>query len=115
MASAITRQNDDLPKEDPETIFARANLALARSQRLVASWLPSPTADELANEPSEEELQKQEEDIFVAVPEKYVVYIRAPHPIHPVLLRILGILFLFIIISSIFIFYFRYDTSIVFH
>lgn len=72
MTPATSTQNDP-PKEDPETIFARANLALARSQRLVASWLPTPTADELAITPSEEELQRQEDEMFVAVPEKYVV------------------------------------------
>lgn len=57
---------------EAEIIFNRANVALARSQRLIASWLPPKTQDELANEKTEEELQREEDEIFTAVPEKYV-------------------------------------------
>lgn len=58
---------------EADVIFNRANIALARSQRLVASWLPPKSEDELAEQTkSEEELQREEDEIFTAVPEKYV-------------------------------------------
>ena len=56
-------------KNESDIILNRANVALARSQRLVASWLPEKTPDELANAKSEEELQREEDEIFTAVPE----------------------------------------------
>lgn len=59
-------------KNESEVILNRANVALARSQRLVASWLPAQTEDELANAKSEEELQREEDEIFTAVPETLV-------------------------------------------
>ncbi|BCR87068.1 DUF3245 domain-containing protein [Aspergillus chevalieri] len=53
-----------------EIILNRANVALARSQRLVASWLPPQTTEEQSsNTKSEEELQREEDEIFTAVPE----------------------------------------------
>ncbi|EEH44029.1 uncharacterized protein PADG_00318 [Paracoccidioides brasiliensis Pb18] len=57
-------------KTEADVIFNRANLALARSQRLIASWLPPKTAEEIANTKSEEELQREEDEIFTPVPEK---------------------------------------------
>ncbi|KAK2760319.1 hypothetical protein FQN54_002387 [Arachnomyces sp. PD_36] len=57
-------------KEEADVIFNRANVSLARSQRLIASWLPPVTAEELANTKPEEQLQKEEDEIFTAVPEK---------------------------------------------
>ncbi|KAL1999515.1 hypothetical protein VTN02DRAFT_4391 [Thermoascus thermophilus] len=57
-------------QSEADVIFNRANVALARSQRLVASWLPPKTAEELANAKSEEELQREEDEIFTPVPEK---------------------------------------------
>ncbi|EAW13341.1 DUF3245 domain-containing protein [Aspergillus clavatus NRRL 1] len=56
-------------KIETDIILNKANVALARSQRLVASWLPPPTDAEQANVKSEEELQKEEDEIFTAVPE----------------------------------------------
>ncbi|KAJ5096224.1 Protein of unknown function DUF3245 [Penicillium alfredii] len=56
-------------KSESDVILNRANVALSRSQRLVASWLPEQNADELANTKSEEELQREEDEIFTAVPE----------------------------------------------
>ena len=56
-------------KNESDIILNRASVALARSQRLVASWLPEKTSDELANAKSEEELQREEDEIFTAVPE----------------------------------------------
>jgi hypothetical protein len=57
---------------EADIIFNRANVALARSQRLVASWLPAKSADELAQDSSrsEEDLQKLEDEIFTPVPER---------------------------------------------
>lgn len=60
-------------KPETDIILNRANVALARSQRLVASWLPPQTAEESSTIPkSEEELRREEEEIFTAVPETYV-------------------------------------------
>ncbi|GCB19525.1 hypothetical protein AAWM_02410 [Aspergillus awamori] len=57
-------------KSETDIILNKANVALARSQRLVASWLPAPTADDQANsKKTEEELQREEDEIFTAVPE----------------------------------------------
>ncbi|OOF91277.1 hypothetical protein ASPCADRAFT_409311 [Aspergillus carbonarius ITEM 5010] len=56
-------------KAETDIILNKANVALARSQRLVASWLPTPAADDQAHVKSEEELQREEDEIFKAVPE----------------------------------------------
>lgn len=57
-----------------DIILNRANVALARSQRLVASWLPPQTTEEqTSNTKSEEELRKEEDEIFTAVPETYAL------------------------------------------
>lgn len=58
-----------MSQSETDVILNKANLALARSQRLVASWLPPQTSEELANFKSEEELQREEDEIFTAVPE----------------------------------------------
>ncbi|KAL8809971.1 MAG: hypothetical protein Q9223_005069 [Gallowayella weberi] len=50
-------------------IFNRANVALAKSQRLVASWLPPRTDDEVKNAKTEEQIEKEEQKIFTPVPE----------------------------------------------
>jgi hypothetical protein len=52
-----------------DIIFNRANVALAKHQRLVASWLPPKTEAELANTKSQEELDREEEEMFAPVPE----------------------------------------------
>ncbi|CAG8140167.1 unnamed protein product [Penicillium salamii] len=61
-------------KSESDVILNRANVALSRSQRLVASWLPQ------TDEPTktDEELQKEEDEIFTAVPE--TLGIGAPLP-----------------------------------
>lgn len=51
---------------EADIIFNRASVALARSQRLIASWLPP---SELANAKSEEEVEKEEQEIFKPEPE----------------------------------------------
>ncbi|KAF7591768.1 hypothetical protein BBP40_001148 [Aspergillus hancockii] len=53
---------------ETDVILNRANVALARSQRLVASWLPPKTAEEQDNTKSGE-IQREEDDFFTAVPE----------------------------------------------
>jgi hypothetical protein len=58
-----------LSKSESDVILNRANVALSRSQRLVASWLPQQTTEELANPKTDEELQREEDEIFTAVPE----------------------------------------------
>ncbi|OAX81882.1 hypothetical protein ACJ72_03780 [Emergomyces africanus] len=57
-------------KYEADIVFNRANVALARSQRLIASWLPPKTDEEIANTKTEEELQREEDEIFTPVPEK---------------------------------------------
>ncbi|KAJ5486235.1 Protein of unknown function DUF3245 [Penicillium desertorum] len=58
-----------LSKSESDVILNRANVALSRSQRLVASWLPQQTTEELAGPKTDEELQREEDEIFTAVPE----------------------------------------------
>ncbi|KAL4932271.1 DUF3245 domain-containing protein [Aspergillus undulatus] len=58
-----------LSKSETDIILNKANIALARSQRLVASWLPAePTTDEKETKP-DAQLQREDDDIFTAVPE----------------------------------------------
>ncbi|KAL2803218.1 hypothetical protein BJX63DRAFT_78465 [Aspergillus granulosus] len=60
-----------LSKSETDIILNKANIALARSQRLVASWLPvqQPDAADQSNAKTDEELQREEDEIFTAVPE----------------------------------------------
>ncbi|PGH13599.1 hypothetical protein AJ79_03592 [Helicocarpus griseus UAMH5409] len=55
---------------EADIVFNRANVALARSQRLIASWLPPKTPEEIASAKTEEDLQREEDEIFTPVPEK---------------------------------------------
>lgn len=55
---------------DADVIFNRASLALAKTQRLIQSWLPPKTAEEIANAKTEEELEAEEREIFNVVPER---------------------------------------------
>ncbi|KAI9875421.1 MAG: hypothetical protein M1830_008482 [Pleopsidium flavum] len=54
---------------EADIIFNKASVALARSQRLIASWLPPRTAEELGNTKSEEEIEREEQEMFTPVPE----------------------------------------------
>lgn len=63
---------------DGDVIFNRASVALARSQRLVASWLSPPTAEESAQSKSEEQLEKEDQDTFTPVPELYASSLSLP-------------------------------------
>lgn len=61
------------PPNEADIIFNRANIALARSQRLVASWLPPrTTTSEESNTSGTENRQDDDDEIFTAVPERYV-------------------------------------------
>ena len=44
-------------------LFTRAPLALSRTQRLVTTWLPPPTAEDLASGQSSE-TQPEQDEIF---------------------------------------------------
>ncbi|KAH8690959.1 hypothetical protein BGW36DRAFT_389679 [Talaromyces proteolyticus] len=56
---------------EADIIFNRANVALARSQRLVASWLPpKPVDDDGSAAKSSAETQRLEDEMFTAVPER---------------------------------------------
>lgn len=59
-----------ISRSETDVIFNKANVALARSQRLIASWLPPRTADEIANAKLED-LHREEDEIFTPAPEKY--------------------------------------------
>ncbi|KAL8925387.1 MAG: hypothetical protein Q9208_003479 [Pyrenodesmia sp. 3 TL-2023] len=54
---------------EADIIFNRANVALAKSQRLVASWLPPRTAEEAKTAKTEGEIEKEEQELFTPVPE----------------------------------------------
>jgi hypothetical protein len=62
------------PKEPSQAdiIANLANVQFARQQRLVASWLPPRTAQDVANAKTQEELDREEEEMFKPVPELYV-------------------------------------------
>lgn len=59
-----------LTVSEAEVTLNRTNVALSRSQRLVASWLPPrPTNETVAKAEADKELQ-EEDEIFTAVPER---------------------------------------------
>lgn len=57
---------------EADIIFNRANVALAKSQRLVASWLPPRTDEEVKNSKTEAQIEEEEQELFTPVPEVYV-------------------------------------------
>jgi hypothetical protein len=54
---------------EADVIFTRASVALAKSQRLIASWLPAKTDEEIARENSNAD---DDEDRFETGTELYV-------------------------------------------
>lgn len=58
-----------LSKSDTDIVLNKANIALARSQRLVASWLPSEITTDQGNVKNDSDVQREEDEIFTAVPE----------------------------------------------
>lgn len=60
--------------DEPDIILNRINVALAQSQRLVASWLPPLTEEEdLRKVKSEEQLEQEEFATFTPTPELFVL------------------------------------------
>lgn len=58
---------------EADIVSNRASIASAKNQRLVASWLPPRSDAELANAKSQEELDREEEEMFAPVPELLVL------------------------------------------
>lgn len=54
------------------TLEAKLNVQLAQTRRLVTSWLPPPTASELASQKTDEQLAKEDEELFAPTPPRYV-------------------------------------------
>jgi hypothetical protein len=54
---------------EADVIFNRANVALAHSQRLVQSWLPTKTSHEALPQKTDQELLKEDEELFKPTPE----------------------------------------------
>ncbi|KEQ70564.1 hypothetical protein M436DRAFT_14949, partial [Aureobasidium namibiae CBS 147.97] len=59
---------DNAPS-DADVVFNRANVALANSQRLVQSWLPTKTRQETQPQKTHQELLKEDEELFKPTPE----------------------------------------------
>lgn len=59
----------DAAPTEADIIFNRANVALARSQRLIQSWLPSKTPEEQAATKSDQELLEEDKELFKPTPE----------------------------------------------
>ena len=57
-----------IPFADADIIQNKLNVLIANQQRLLSSWLPPRTADELKNVKTQEEIEKEEEAIFTPVP-----------------------------------------------
>ncbi|KAG9677989.1 hypothetical protein KCU95_g16007, partial [Aureobasidium melanogenum] len=68
---------DNTPTE-ADVIFNRANVALARSQRLVQSWLPTKTSHETLPQKTDQKLLKEDEELFKPTPELLGVGATAP-------------------------------------
>jgi hypothetical protein len=58
---------------EADIVFTRASVTLAKNQRLIASWLPPRSADELSSAKTEEELEREEREMFAPVPELSVL------------------------------------------
>ena len=55
-----------------DVLLNRINIALAKSQRQIASWLPPRKEEELASLTTEEDIEKEEQEMFIPTPEVYV-------------------------------------------
>ncbi|KAE9981248.1 hypothetical protein BLS_001684 [Venturia inaequalis] len=58
----------NLPSEG-DVISNLLEVRKAERQRLIASWLPAPTPEELASAKTKEELEQEEKEMFAPVPE----------------------------------------------
>jgi hypothetical protein len=83
--SNLSQSSDTMPRpkepSEADIVFNRANLALAKHKRLVASWLPPLSNEEQANRKSADELEKDEEEMFAPVPEMSVTTLWYLHEI----------------------------------
>jgi hypothetical protein len=59
----------DATPTDADVVFNRANIALAHSQRLVQSWLPTKTGHDAQPQKTQQELLKEDEELFKPTPE----------------------------------------------
>lgn len=50
----------------------RLEVKHAEKRRLIASWFPAPTPEELASTKTQEELEQEEKETFAPVPETLV-------------------------------------------
>ena len=57
---------------EADIVLNKNNVALAKTQRLIASWLPPRSAEALPSAKSEEEIDREEQDMFIPGPEVYV-------------------------------------------
>lgn len=71
------------PMSEADTIILnKANIALAKSQRLIASWLPRGSAKEPpANAKSEAEIDREEQELFTPMPELYATHFITGRPL----------------------------------
>lgn len=53
--------------------FNRASVALAKSERIAAGLLPPPSESELRYAKTEEQIRKEEQEMFTVAPDLYVV------------------------------------------
>ncbi|KAI5239844.1 hypothetical protein E4T43_06475 [Aureobasidium subglaciale] len=77
----------DSTPSDADVIFNRANVALARSQRLVQSWLPTKSAEDAAHHKTHQELLNEDEELFKSTPELLGLGATAPDTDQDPLLR----------------------------
>jgi hypothetical protein len=61
-----------IPSEN-DIHFNRAAVALAKSERLMAGLLPPPTESELRNAKTEDQIRKEEQEMFTVAPDLYEV------------------------------------------
>lgn len=53
---------------EDDVLLNKVNVALAKSQRQIASWLPPKKAED-AQAKSEKEIEKEEQEMFIPAPE----------------------------------------------
>ena len=54
-----------------DTIINQTNVNIARCQRLIASWLPPPSAHDLQHSKTEAEVEEEDKRTFIPEPEVY--------------------------------------------
>ncbi|KAL8663410.1 MAG: hypothetical protein Q9202_003929 [Teloschistes flavicans] len=66
---------------EADIILNRANVALAKSQRLLASWLPPRPKEELESAKTSEEIEKEDQETFTAIPEVLGIGAKIPEDV----------------------------------